>query len=172
MTERLCSRGHTEKPVDGVCPVCKHSVGKGSINTDWDARFFLLAEHIAKWSKDPSTKVGAVLVGRDRREISLGYNGFPRGILDTEARLADREVKYKLVQHAERNVLDNARFDVRGGTLYVTFHPCSECAKSIVSRGIVRVVSPVPVDPREPWKTEIEWARLILEEAGVKLDPA
>jgi dCMP deaminase len=173
MTEtRNCSRGHHEKPINGVCPTCKTIVEKGMLTmTNWDQRLYDLASFVAQWSKDPSTKVGAVLVGKERREIALGYNGFPPGIADTPERLTDRTMKYKLVQHAERNVLDNARFDVRGGTLYVTFFPCSECAKSIVSRGITRVVTPAPPsDCREPWATEIEWARLILTEAGVQLE--
>ena len=137
--------------------------------TDWDARLMELARHVAGGSKDPSTKVGAVLVGRDRRDIALGYNGFPPGIADTEERLNDRETKHRLVQHAERNVLDNARFDPRGGILYVTFAPCSECAKSIVSKGILRVVSP-PWSSRDPWATDARWALSLLQEAGVSVD--
>src|SRR5688572_8065873 len=110
--------------------------------TNWGRRYMDLARHVAGWSKDPSTKVGAVAVGKSRHnhDIVVGYNGFPRGIADTEDRLNDRQTKYKLIQHAERNVLDNARFDLSGATLYVTLHPCSECAKSIVSRGIAKVV--------------------------------
>jgi dCMP deaminase len=74
------------------------------MSTDWDARYLDLARHVAKWSKDPSTQVGAVVVGKDRRKIAVGYNGFPRGIAD-DNRLFDREVKYTLIQHAERNVI-------------------------------------------------------------------
>lgn len=127
-----------------------------------------LARHIAGWSKDPSTRVGAVLVGRLRKEIAVGYNGFPPGIEDTEERLTNRDTKYRLTQHAERNVLDNARFDARGGTLYVTFFPCCECAKSVVSRGVARVVCPSPPD-REPWAGDAEWTRLLFREAGIEL---
>ena len=117
-----------------------------------DQRYLKLASHVAEWSKDPSTKVGAVIVGGDRREIALGYNGFPPGIDDTPERLAHKETKYAMTQHAERNVLDNARFDLAGATLYVTMYPCNECAKSIVAKGIKRVVCPPPLD-REPWRT-------------------
>jgi len=140
----------------------------GRSRHEWDDRFIDLAWHVATWSKDPSTKVGAVLVGKDRREIAVGYNGFPPGIADREDRLNDRDVKLRLTQHAERNVLDNARFDVRGGTLYTTFFVCNECAKSVVSRGIVRVVCPPPAD-REPWASDAEWSRQLLMEAGVNV---
>lgn len=138
------------------------------ITVDWDNRFYELSNHVAKWSKDPSTKVGAVLVGKDTRNISLGYNGFPRGIADNLSRLSNREVKYHLTQHAERNALDNAKFDTAGSTLYVTFFPCSECAKSIVSKGVSRVVCPFPSE-REPWQTDSVWTKMIFGEAGVQL---
>jgi dCMP deaminase len=136
--------------------------------TGWDRRFYDLAVYVASWSKDPSTKVGAVLVGGDRRLVALGYNGFPPGIADADERLDDRECRHRLMQHAERNVLDNARFDARGGTLYVTFFPCSECAKSVVSRGIVRVVCP-PAVARDPWASDSFWSDLLFSEARIEV---
>ena len=60
----------------------------------WDVRFIELAKHISLWSKDPSTKVGCVVVGEDREIRSTGFNGFPRGIDDDDERLMDREKKY------------------------------------------------------------------------------
>jgi len=138
------------------------------MTTNWDQRFFLLAHHVAQWSKDPSTKVGAVVVGRDRRCIALGYNGFPPGIADTTERLEDRETKYALTQHAERNVLDNAKFDLEGSTLYATFAVCTECAKSIIAKRVARVVCPAPTD-REPWKTSATRAQALFAEAGVRV---
>jgi deoxycytidylate deaminase len=136
----------------------------------WDEKFLALAKFWADTcSKDPRTKVGAVLTASDKRRMSLGYNGFPPGVADTPERLADRSTKHKLTMHAERNALDNALFDVRGGTMYVTMFPCSECAKSIASRGIKRVACPPPV-PGEPWASDAPWTRLILSEGGVLLD--
>lgn len=135
--------------------------------TDWTRRYFELAQHVAQWSKDPSTKVGAVVIAKDRRQIALGYNGFPPGIADDD-RLHDRPTKYPLIQHAERNVLDNAQFDLNGATLVATMHPCTECAKSIISKGIVRVMCPPPPD-RPPWAEEARIAREILDEAGVRV---
>jgi dCMP deaminase len=136
--------------------------------TDWFQRYMNLARHISTWSKDPSTKVGAVIVGRNRRHIAVGYNGPPPGIEDTPGRLNDRELKYRYTQHAERCALDNAWFDTVGSTLIVTMHPCCECAKSIVAKGIVTVVSPgIPDNPR--WHQEATWGAGILHEAGVNL---
>ena len=57
----------------------------------WDIRFLELAKHISGWSKDPSTKVGCIVVGEDREIRSTGFNGFPRGISDDNDRLLDRE---------------------------------------------------------------------------------
>lgn len=148
---------------------CPGRLSRTLLSTDkWDLRYLELARHVAQWSKDPSTKVGAVVVGADRREIALGYNGFPPGIKDDD-RLADRPIKHRLIQHAERNVLDNARFDLLGATLIVTLHPCTECTKSIISKRIIRVVCP-EVPQREPWASEAAVAGEILKEAGIAVD--
>jgi len=136
--------------------------------TDWIVRWFELAEHISTWSKDPRTKVGAVLVGADRREIAVGFNGFPRGVEDTEERLNNRSVKNALTQHAERNVLDNARFDAKGGTLVVTFAPCHECAKSIIAKGVARVICP-PSSQDPKWLESFALSSELFDEAGVEL---
>ncbi len=66
---------------------------------DWNKRFLDLAEHVASWSKDPSTKVGAVVVDEKKRVVSLGYNGFPRGVLDIDSRYNDRDTKHLFVAH-------------------------------------------------------------------------
>lgn len=137
--------------------------------TDWDQRYMDLAKHVAGWSKDPSTKVGAVLVGTNRRHISLGYNGFPHGISDSLQRLNDRTTKLRLVQHAERNVLDQTTFDTQGATLIVTRFPCSECAKSIISKGIARVVYLLDKAYGDRWLDEVRLAQEMLTEAGVEL---
>ena len=74
----------------------------------WDLRFIDLARHISEWSKDPSTKVGCVIVGEDREIRSTGFNGFPRGIDDTSERLGDRNQKYPMICHAEENAIMHA----------------------------------------------------------------
>lgn len=135
----------------------------------WFDRHLGLAEHVRGWSKDPSTQVGAVIVsGIDRRWVAIGYNGFPPGVQDTPERLQDRETKYHFTQHAERAVLDNAAFDLRGATLFVTMHPCSECAKSIIAKKLACVVCP-PALTREPWATSSRFAREAMVEAGIEI---
>lgn len=138
---------------------------------NWDRRFLALAQHFTQWSKDPSTKVGAVIVGPDsKRQICHGYNGFPEHEPD-DHRLHIREEKYRLVYHAERNAIQNALFNTRGSTIYVSHVPCADCAKRIAAAGIVRVVAPKMTNEfTERWKTSIEDASKILSDAQVILD--
>lgn len=110
-------------------------------NEKWDRRFLEMSLLISSWSKDPRTQVGSVIVSDRRRVVSVGYNGFPRHIEDRGDWLEDRETKHLFVAHAERNALDNAECSVVGSTVYTTLFPCNECAKSIIQRGITRVVS-------------------------------
>ena len=138
--------------------------------TDWDARFLALAGHIAGWSKDPSTKVGCVVVGPDRDIRVTGYNGLPRGVADTDERLTNRELKYPRIVHAEENcVAQAARIGARlaGCTAYVNFPPCARCARTLIQAGIAGVVCP-PIDSvPERWRAEMETAAEMLQEAGV-----
>jgi len=110
----------------------------------WDHRFLRLAEHIAQWSKDPSTKVGAVLT-QGNQVVGIGYNGFPRGVRDTDERYADRDTKYSLVVHAEVNAILMAGDRARGSTLYVwpsfMIPPiCAECCKVAIQAGVAEIV--------------------------------
>lgn len=133
----------------------------------WDKRFLDLAEHVAQWSKDPRTKVGAVIVDESNRVVSLGYNGFPRGVEDYEERYEDRPLKHLFVAHAERNALDNAPLSVAGCCLYSPLLPCNECAKSIIQKGISRVVSYKP--DRDGANFNWDITRKMFEEAAVEL---
>lgn len=112
----------------------------------WDYRFLDLAHEIAKWSKDPSRKVGAVIVRPDKSIVSLGYNGFARGVLDEIERYENRDIKYEIVVHAEVNAIVSARQSVEGCTLYSTLFPCSRCAGIIINSGIRKIVSYMPPD--------------------------
>lgn len=138
----------------------------------WDKRFLELAQQIASWSKDPSRKIGAVIVGQHRQIIAQGYNGFPRGIKDEEYRYNDRETKYKYVVHAEANAIYNALANgakLEGATLYVTGLPvCHECAKAIIQTGISRVV--YDTRPDENWKDSAELALDMFIEAGIRCE--
>ena len=137
----------------------------------WDRRFLDLANFIAGWSKDPSTKVGAVIVRPDRTVASMGYNGFPRGVLDHEERYADREQKYAMVVHAENNALLNSRESLEGYTLYVTpLPPCTQCAAAIIQRGIARVVVDQKKDVPENWMKQFEISNTMFQEAGVAIE--
>ena len=137
----------------------------------WDARFLALAEHIASWSKDPSTQCGAVIVAPDRSVVSVGYNGFPRGVADHSDRLSDRDTKYALMVHAEMNAILTARGRMTGCALYVwPFAPCERCAAHVVQAGIVRVAAPMAAGERgERWAASLDRTRALLDEVGVEL---
>jgi dCMP deaminase len=139
----------------------------------WDLRFIALAAHIAAWSKDPSTKVGCVVVGPDREIVTTGYNGFPRGVNDDPKRM-ERPAKYLWTSHAEENAVAHAArigVSLKGCTAYVTHCPCSRCARGLIQAGIRRVVFPneargtVGMDA-----AEFQVATVMFEEAGVALD--
>lgn len=141
----------------------------------WDARFMRLAEEISTWSKDPSTKIGAVIVNDDRRILATGYNGFPRGIDDSEQRLNNKEEKYPRIIHAELNALMNALYNgvsVKGATLYVYGLPvCSDCTKSVIQAGIKRVVIPTMKDVPQKWADSWnDMSEPMFKEAGVTVN--
>lgn len=110
----------------------------------WDEYFMGIAILSSKRSKDPSSQVGAAII-RDKRVLSLGYNGMPRGCDDVKMPWGKTssdplETKYPYVVHAELNAILNSNKDIRGATLYVTMFPCNECAKAVIQSGIVEVV--------------------------------
>ena len=134
----------------------------------WDGRFLDLAVFVGDWSKDPSTKVGAVLVRPDRTIAGLGFNGFPRGVLDHPERYDDRPTKYEMVVHAELNALLSSRESLEGYTLYVTpLPPCSQCAAAIIQRGIGKVVIAMKKDLPETWAKKWAVSSTMFSEAGV-----
>ena len=108
----------------------------------WDQFFVRLATASADMSRDPSTKVGAVIVRPNRTVVSLGFNGFPRGVDDAPNLYADRDEKLRRTVHAELNAILTAREPLDGTTLYCTHPPCSHCAAAIIQAGITTVVSP------------------------------
>lgn len=136
---------------------------------NWDNRFFDLAAHVATWSKDPSTQVGAVVVNDKRQVLGMGYNGFPRGVDDAAHRYNNRETKLMFVAHAERNALDNTFANVEGATLYSTLFPCTDCAKGIIQRGIKRVVTSEP-SPDQHQRFNCDISAIMFKEAGVELN--
>ena len=140
--------------------------------TDWDKRFLQLAKHISEWSKDPSTQVGCVVVGPDRELRSTGFNGLPRGIEDNEQRLNNREIKYPLICHAEENAIMHAArigMSLKDCTAYVTWPPCTRCARSLIQAGISTIVYPKDIEIPERWIEDFNLSLNMLKEANISL---
>lgn len=140
--------------------------------TKWTDEFWLgmAWKYAQEGSKDPSTKVGCVIVRPDRTPCSWGTNGFPQGIADTPERLNDRPTKIELTIHAEENAFFFAPERVVGYTLYSTFAPCISCAAKIIQNKIARVVFP----PAEQsgnlrWIEGQKRSIALFEEAGVEV---
>lgn len=130
----------------------------------WDSRFFGLAQRIAEWSSDPSTKVGAVIVGPENDVRALGYNGLPRNIEDTGA-YYDRPLKYVWIEHAERNAIyaaARAGTSLSGARMYVSWFPCADCARAIVQVGLKEVICVAPACNIPNWSEQFAQARQIL----------
>ena len=143
-----------------------------SVSNKWDQRFLHLACHISDWSKDPSTKVGCVVVGSDREIRSTGFNGFPRGIEDSSEMLDDRNQKYPLICHAEENAIMHAArvgVSLKGCVAYVTWPPCTRCARSLIQAGVVEVVFPENIDVPERWVADFDMSMSMMKEAGLEV---
>jgi dCMP deaminase len=137
--------------------------------TEWHLRFADMAALVSKWSKDPSTQVGAVIV-RDRMVLSTGYNGLPRGVDDLKDRLHNRDFKYPMTVHAEMNAILQATASLQGAVLYVTHHPCADCAGPIIQAGIKKIVIKTPQKGLAPnWDEKTKIARIMFYEADVSL---
>ena len=120
---------------------------KRSNYISWDEYFMAIAKLSAMRSKDPSTQVGACIVGADNRILSIGYNGTPNGFDDDEfpwnREGKNLDTKYPYVCHAEMNAILNyrgSRKDLEGAKIYVDLFPCNECAKMIIQSGIKEVI--------------------------------
>jgi dCMP deaminase len=141
------------------------------LSEKWHRRFLNMATLVSTWSKDPSTKVGAVIVRPETRSIvSTGFNGLPRGIADNDERLRDREYKMLTTVHAEMNaILHAARTGVllEGCIMYCTWMPCAHCAAAIVQSGIRRVIIPHLATIPERWRQSFDHASATLWEARV-----
>lgn len=135
----------------------------------WDQRFMRLALEARSWVKGPDLGVGACVVSPDRRLVSLGYSGLPRGMDDDEGRITAQGFKDFHMVHAEVNAILNAGRSVAGWTLYSTTHPCAHCAAATIQAGIVRVVCPPMLGPDSRWRHHHLEARESLRECGVGL---
>lgn len=149
--------------------------GKREEYLTWEESFMGVAMLMAGRSKDPSTIVGACIV-KDNRIVSTGYNGLTESMSDDEAPWNSigeltgelEKTKNPWVLHAERNAVYNYRgplADFQGSTLYVTFFPCYECAKTIVQVGIKKVVWLRMYS----YQKDVEISTTILRTAGVEI---
>ena len=140
----------------------------------WNRRLLNLAlGEVNMWSKDPSTKVSAVIADKENYVRAVSYNGFPKGVTDSEERLNNRELKYPLVQHAEANAISAcARLGIstNGCTMAVTHLPCSTCAGLMINAGIKKVITRVP-DPEfaARWADAQKLTFDMFTESGVEL---
>lgn len=136
-------------------------------------KYLALASVIgATFSKDKSTKVGALIVGHDNEVRSLGYNGAPRGCgADEDGRGDTRPEKYFWFSHAEMNAITNAArigTPLGGSTVVVTHPPCMDCARAIVQAGIITVIVPSwNAEFHSRWHEHIHRTRALFAECGV-----
>ncbi len=120
---------------------------------------------IAELSKDPSTKVGALIIDDRGRVVSQGRNGFPMGVRDV---LIDRDRKLFRTLHAELNAILFATTDLENCTIYVSAPPCAQCMAAIIQVGIIRVICYAPEKEFEGrWKKSCNEAIQLTQEAGI-----
>lgn len=141
---------------------------------DKDEFFMRTVYSVANLSKDPRTKIGAVLV-KDNNIISCGYNNFPRKVLDLKARYENKETKYKFICHAESNsILNAARAGIStdNSILFTQGCPCQECCKSLIQAGVSKIV----IHKQWPnlthsaqWVESIECSKIMIQEAEIDI---
>lgn len=146
----------------------------------WHMAFIRQALEWAAMSKDPNTQVGAIIVGPDKEIRATGFNGFPRGIADTEERLNNRDLKMKLIVHAERNAICNAArigVSLKGCTLYIVATddtgmiwggpPCTACTIELIQAGITGIISLPKKSVPSRWHDDLAMAESLIAEVGI-----
>lgn len=139
---------------------------------NWLKHFAEVAKLVSTMSKDPAKKIGVVIVDKNKRIISTGFNGFPKGIKDTKDRLENKEYKRAITLHAEENAILYAKQDLSGCEMYIYgLPPCSHCAAMIIQSGISAVYYTLPKEYEisDHWKENLKIAEDILEEAKIPL---
>ena len=107
---------------------------------EWDEYFMKIAETVAVKSKDPSSKMGCVIVDKNKRVVSLGYNGMLQGADESKMTLSERPMKYYFAIHSEMNAILFAHQDLTGCTIYNRVATCENCLKYCLQAGIKRFV--------------------------------
>ena len=136
----------------------------------WDEYFMGIAKLSAMRSKDPNTQVGCCIVSDKNRILSVGYNGFPNGIPDSEFTWAreGEDNKYFYTTHSELNAILNCRNAyLEGARMYVTLFPCYECAKAIIQSGIRSLVY---ADDKYADTPGTQASKRMLSRAGVRFE--
>ena len=145
----------------------------------WSEYFFKLAETVSLKSKDPSTKVGCVLTNESNEVLSVGFNGFPKGVEDTDQRYNNRELKYKLIVHSEANAISIAAkngIKLQDSILWINWMPCTSCAKLLIQAGVKEVnINGLSkeynnLELQKRWSEELELSKTLFEEAGIKVN--
>lgn len=137
----------------------------------WNKRWIQIAELVASWSEDRSTKVGSVIVDSRNNLISIGWNGFPRGVLDKEER-HERPLKYLVCEHAERNSIFNVAAmgnSTKDCIMYTLWFPCCDCARAIIQSGIKELFCEKPDMDHPRWGDQFKNSYDMLVESGVKI---
>ncbi len=146
---------------------------------NWNEYFFALAKTASLKSKDSSTKVGVVIVGPNNEVRTLGFNGFPRGVIEDVPERQERPAKYLWTEHAERNAIYNAArcgIKLEGCKIYLDWCPCNDCARGIIQSGIKEVWIDGDSDSfnnlelQKRWKEQIDISQDMFKEAGVNFN--
>jgi len=140
----------------------------------WVEYFRTLSHPVKLKSKDDSTQIGAIIVGKDKEIVSTGYNSFPRGIDDFKKERQEKPEKYFWFEHGERNAIYNAArigVSTKGCTMYLSCGvPCSDCARGIINAGIVRIFCERGGGAKGiKWAESAERSWEMLDEAGVSV---
>ena len=141
--------------------------------TDWNKRFIEIVRVVASWSKDRNRKVGAIIVDKDNRIISTGYNGFVSGINDDVDARHDRPAKYLFTEHGERNALYSCTkrgIATDGCTMILEWYPCADCARGIVQSGIKKVICLPPDFSDDRWGVSFKASQEMFEESGIEVE--
>ena len=142
---------------------------------NWDEFYIGMCLHVSKKSKDKSTKLGAVIVGANHEVLSIGFNGFPRGVDDELDRYHERPTKYLVTEHAERNAIFNCArqgIALEGTTMYLPFEPtpCARCARAVIQSGIKQIIgTDVKFTGKgKQWDKDLALALEMLDMAGIE----
>tara|TARA_Y100001937_G_scaffold27190_1_gene39024 strand:- start:21137 stop:21598 length:462 start_codon:yes stop_codon:yes gene_type:complete len=145
-----------------------------NISNTWKSRYLDLAERISHWSKDPSTKVGCIVIGKDGQVLSQGFNGFPRKFSDDLELYVMRETKYRFIVHAEMNAIYHATLNgisLKNSVFFIHgLHVCHECAKALVQVGAKGVVMRQTKETSTKWAESFHYAQEILTQGGIEYE--